>query len=145
MLSRPIAATRALPDGFAVDRRPSTVGSSPFRSSILGSSTFGSFPLRVVHPRVVAGPLTPGGPGPVVATIQPARPPGRYPIPPAIRSRTVAVFIGSPWVRVTLIVNVLQVLLVTTTLYFVAVGLWVWKIEDLIERSTRREAATEGR
>jgi hypothetical protein len=48
-------------------------------------------------------------------------------------------------VRVTLIVNVLQVLLVTTTLYFVAVGLWVWKIEDLIERSTRREAATEGR
>lgn len=29
--------------------------------------------------------------------------------------------------------NVLQVLVVTTVLYFVVVAVWVWKIEDLLE------------
>lgn len=29
--------------------------------------------------------------------------------------------------------TVLQVLVVTTTLYFVMVVIWVWKIEDLLE------------
>lgn len=40
--------------------------------------------------------------------------------------------------------NVLQVLLVTTILYFLAVALWVWKMEDLIEASSERRADNGG-
>lgn len=35
--------------------------------------------------------------------------------------------------------NVLQVLLITTTLYFIIVGLWVWKIEDILDQGSEQE------
>lgn len=35
--------------------------------------------------------------------------------------------------------NVLQVLLITTTLYFIAVGLWIWKIEDILDQRSERQ------
>jgi hypothetical protein len=34
--------------------------------------------------------------------------------------------------------NVLEVLLVTTALYFAMVGVWVWKIEDILDARTER-------
>ncbi|MGQ3413658.1 MULTISPECIES: hypothetical protein [Natrinema] len=40
--------------------------------------------------------------------------------------------------------NVLQVLLVTSILYFIAVAIWVMKIEDLIEESSERRADRGG-
>lgn len=40
--------------------------------------------------------------------------------------------------------NVLQVLLVTTTLYFIAVAIWVLKIEDVLEESNERRAGDGG-
>lgn len=40
--------------------------------------------------------------------------------------------------------NVLQVLLVTTILYFVAVAVWVTKMEDIIEESSERLAGRGG-
>lgn len=35
--------------------------------------------------------------------------------------------------------NVLQVLLITTTLYFITVGLWVWKIEDILDQGSEQQ------
>lgn len=40
--------------------------------------------------------------------------------------------------------NVLQVLLTTTILYFIAVTVWVWKMEDIIEASSERRAGNGG-
>ncbi|AGB38677.1 hypothetical protein Natoc_2921 [Natronococcus occultus SP4] len=40
--------------------------------------------------------------------------------------------------------NVMQVLLVTTVLYFLIVAVWVLKIEDLIEQRSEERATAEG-
>jgi len=40
---------------------------------------------------------------------------------------------------VTTAMNVLQVLLITTTLYFIAVGVWVWKIEDILDQQSEQQ------
>ena len=40
--------------------------------------------------------------------------------------------------------NVLQVLFVTTVLYFLVVAIWVLKIEDVIERRSERSAGRRG-
>lgn len=40
--------------------------------------------------------------------------------------------------------NVLQVLLVTTTLYFIGVAVWVMKMEDIIEAASERRAGNGG-
>ena len=40
--------------------------------------------------------------------------------------------------------NVLQVLLVTTILYFVVVAVWVTKMEDIIEETSERRAGNGG-
>jgi hypothetical protein len=36
--------------------------------------------------------------------------------------------------------NVLQVLLLTTVLYFAMVAVWVWKIEDVLDARTERRS-----
>ena len=40
--------------------------------------------------------------------------------------------------------NVLEVLMVTTVLYFVCVAVWVLKIEDLLEERTERRSRRRG-
>lgn len=40
--------------------------------------------------------------------------------------------------------NVLQVLLVTTIVYFIAVTIWVMKIEDILEESSERRVSEGG-
>lgn len=42
------------------------------------------------------------------------------------------------WMSVLIPMNVLQVLLITTTLYFITVGLWVWKIEDILDQESEQ-------
>lgn len=41
--------------------------------------------------------------------------------------------------------NVMQVLLVTTIVYFLIVAMWVLKIEDLIEERSERQATHQQR
>ncbi len=40
--------------------------------------------------------------------------------------------------------NVLQVLLITTILYFIGIAVWVMKMEDIIEAASERRAGSGG-